>query len=444
MTAAFYDAWDKPEPVTEGNSGPVTHSHADGGDFTGYLNKVCDGVTHAVNGTRNHTLNGAAYTLGRIVEAGQLDEATVTDALEVSARAVGLDEAEIGPTIASGLTAGRRSPRALEPGIVVPEVTTIEVEPDETPGQAIRRLFPILDWEALWDDDSEEEWIVEPILPVRRLVALYSAPKVGKSLLMLELAVAVATGREVLGRTPDRPRRVLYVDFENDPRADVRERLQAMGCKPADLENLAYLSFPTLAALDSERGGLELMAVIGEYACEVVMIDTVSRAVKGEENENDTWLDFYRHTGLKLKQSEISLIRLDHSGKDETKGQRGGSAKVGDVDAVWRLSRVSDDVFSLDCEANRMPIHEKRLVVTRHTEPLLRHTVATNAVRTAGEAAVAQADEVLTQLGAEGRIKERDALDLVKGHVPHITRAAVRGALKLRQQRLGITILEAE
>src|SRR5699024_7633552 len=126
---------------------------------------------------------------------------------------------------------------------------------------------------------------------------------------------------------------------------DVRARLQAMGHGPGDLENLCYLSFPTMGGLDSETGSNELMAAVQGYDCEVVVIDTVSRSVTGDENENDTWLSFYRHTGLKLKQAGVSLIRLDHTGKDETKGQRGGSAKVGDVDAVWRMSRVTDDTY---------------------------------------------------------------------------------------------------
>jgi len=127
---------------------------------------------------------------------------------------------------------------------------------------SVKKLFPRIDWHALWADQDEEEWIVEPLLPARRLVALYSAPKVGKSLLMLELAVAIATGKPVLGTPIDRARKVLYVDFENDPKTDIRERLQAMGHKPDDLADLCYLSFPTLAALDSELGALELMAAI--------------------------------------------------------------------------------------------------------------------------------------------------------------------------------------
>ncbi len=258
-----------------------------------------------------------------------------------------------------------------------PAVPVAEPECDAAPpGEDVRAQFPRIDWEALWADDSVDEWIIEPILPARRLVAIYSAPKVGKSLLMLELAAAVATGRPVLGCTPDRPRRTLYVDFENDPKSDVRERLKAMGYGPADLDRLDYLSFPSLSALDGAQGGDELMRAVAAYGSEVVVIDTVSRAVSGKENENDTWLAFYRHTGLHLKRAGVALVRLDHAGKDEAKGQRGGSAKEGDVDAVWRLSEVvHGETYRLHCTHHRMPVAEPLLTLHRVRVPYLHHVV---------------------------------------------------------------------
>lgn len=318
-------------------------------------------------GTINNRLNDAAFVLSHFVPTfWSRGEATrfLLDALADTEYDGRTWRAET--TIDSGLNAkGWRA-----------ELTDEEPGPELSDDDAVRAAFPRLDWHALWADDSEEEWIIEPLLPARRLVALYSPPKVGKSLLMLELAVAVARGEQVLGTTPDRPRRVLYVDFENDPKGDVRARLRSMGYGPGDLENLSYLSFPTLAALDSPQGGKELMAVVAAYECELVVIDTVSRAIKGEENENDTWLAFYRHTGKALKAAGIALIRLDHTGKDETKGQRGGSAKSGDVDAVWRMSVVArDKTYRLDCEANRMPVLEKTLVIHRETSPRLLHRV---------------------------------------------------------------------
>ncbi len=313
-------------------------------------------------GTINNRLNDAAVAVGHFVPAFW----TYADAerwLMQDLRYTAYDgetwRAET--TIASGLTA--RTWRAE----LVEDTDAPEVPED------VRVAFPRLDWHALWADESQEEWIVEPLLPVRRLVALYSAPKVGKSLLMLELAVGIARGQQsLLGQAGHMTaRRVLYVDFENDPRGDIRERLRDMGHGPGDLDNLVYLSFPTLAALDSPAGGQQLMAVVDAYGCEVVVIDTVSRAIKGEENDNDTWLAFYRHTGKALKARGIALVRLDHTGKDASKGQRGGSAKSGDVDAVWRMTEVVPDrVYRLDCEANRMPVAEKTLTLHRERDPL--------------------------------------------------------------------------
>jgi hypothetical protein len=237
----------------------------------------------------------------------------------------------------------------------------------------VREHLPLLNWADLWADETQEEWIVEPLLAKRRLVALYSAPKVGKSLLMLELAAAMASGQPVLGNPATEPIRTLYIDFENDPRGDIRERLRSMDFGPDQLENLCYLSYPTLAKLDTAQGAEQLMAAVEEYDCQVVVIDTVSRSVQGDENENDTWLAFYRHTGLLMKQKEIAMIRLDHSGKDESKGQRGGSAKSGDVDAVWRMKKISDNGFRLTCEANRFQISEQVVDLERVEDPRLHH-----------------------------------------------------------------------
>lgn len=307
-------------------------------------------------------------------------------------------------------------------------------EPD--PAAAVRDAFPALDWHALWADDSEEEWIVEPILPARRLVALYSPPKVGKSLLLLEIAVAVAQGADVLGTSPDRPRRVLYVDFENDPKLDTRDRLKAMGHTPADLENLVVLSFPTMAALDTPAGGAELLAAVAAYECEVVAIDTVSRSIRGEENENDTWLNFYRHTGLALKQAQVSLIRLDHTGKDETKGQRGGSAKSGDVDAVWRMSKVTDTTFKLECEAARLPITEKTLVIHRETAPVLRHRVDAAGVMAVKRTKVDDLVEWLDANGLPDAASNREIRDLLAQRGRKVRKDISEEACRVRHGRI--------
>lgn len=251
-----------------------------------------------------------------------------------------------------------------------------EADIDPESGEVV---WPWLDWHELWTRPAEADWLLRPLVPARRAVALYSPPKLGKSLVMLELAVALSRGAAVFGMTPDRPVRVLYVDFENDPVGDIRDRLQKMDVGPDDLGNLRYLSFPTMGALDTAAGGAQLLAAAQSAEAELVVIDTVSRTIQGPENDNDTWIQFYRNTGRLLKESGIAYIRLDHTGKDVERGMRGGSAKSSDVDAVWRLERVSalgahPAEFLLACDSSRVKIPDADLgIALRRLDNPLRH-----------------------------------------------------------------------
>lgn len=67
-------------------------------------------------GTRNHSLNKAAFVLGQLVAGGELDLDVVVNALFDAALDLGLSEAESRRTIESGVDAGARSPRQRQPG----------------------------------------------------------------------------------------------------------------------------------------------------------------------------------------------------------------------------------------------------------------------------------------------------------------------------------------
>lgn len=70
-------------------------------------------VLTAKEGERNNTLNVAAFKLAGFVTAGMLTETEVRAALTGAARAIGLIDSEIGPTIDSGLAAGLQHPREV-------------------------------------------------------------------------------------------------------------------------------------------------------------------------------------------------------------------------------------------------------------------------------------------------------------------------------------------
>jgi hypothetical protein len=98
----------EPAPVSTGSvHGRITHPDR---YASAALAAEADRVARAPVGTRNDTLNRAAFGLGRLVGAGLLDPALVTDELAAAARWAGLGRAETMRTIRSGLAAGRRQP----------------------------------------------------------------------------------------------------------------------------------------------------------------------------------------------------------------------------------------------------------------------------------------------------------------------------------------------
>jgi hypothetical protein len=84
------------------------------------LARETENVATARPGTRNHTLNRAAYYLGQLIAAGQLTEDDVTTELTAAALTAELEPREIQRTIASGLAAGQRNPRTVRVRVQTP------------------------------------------------------------------------------------------------------------------------------------------------------------------------------------------------------------------------------------------------------------------------------------------------------------------------------------
>ena len=107
----------KPPPAEAGLSVPVTVPG--GAQGTAYamaaLRDEARLVATARPGTRNDTLNRAAFSLGQLVAAGLLPPLAVISALASAAERAGLPEDEVRRTVRSGMAAGARYPREMAP-----------------------------------------------------------------------------------------------------------------------------------------------------------------------------------------------------------------------------------------------------------------------------------------------------------------------------------------
>jgi hypothetical protein len=283
-----------------------------------------------------------------------------------------------------------------------------------------RSTLDVVDWPRFWSRDRSGAFLVEPLIPRGRQVGLYGPAKVGKSELAQYLAAGFASGTDLHGDATEAGI-VLYLDLEMTA-DDLEERLRDFGYGPdSDLSRLAYALHPPLPPLDTRAGGLALVAEVDAVGADLVVIDTLSKVVEGEENAADTYRRFAQHTGLLLRRRECSLLRLDHSGKDLTKGARGSSAKADDLDAVFRMSRGDAGIVRLDLTHQRIGWIEPVNLTRTEDATGIRYRVTQSQTWPEGTAATAA---ILDQLNAPITIGGNQAEQLLRDN-GHPTRRKV-------------------
>jgi hypothetical protein len=224
-------------------------------------------------------------------------------------------------------------------------------ETTETETEAYNPTPQLLNIEA-WDTIKDEpvEWIIDNVLPNKGFCALYGPPGSYKSFIALDIAEAVATGRQWMGNQVTNPGAVLYIAGEghggigarikackiNHQTQDGAEiyviRYQLNLRSSADDFNLLMESIDELI----ERTGIELR---------LVQIDTLARAFGGgQENDAADMGSFIHNCGRIQRKLRCALMVLHHSGKDATKGLRGHSSLLGAVDTQLELQKLVTDV----------------------------------------------------------------------------------------------------
>jgi hypothetical protein len=223
-----------------------------------------------------------------------------------------------------------------------------EVQPETEAFNPTPQLLNIEAWDTIKDEPVN--WIIENVLPEKGFAALYGPPGSYKSFIALDIAEAVATGRQWMGNQVTNPGAVLYIAGEghggigarikackiNHQTQDGAEiyviRYQLNLRSSADDFNLLMQSIDNLI----ERTGIELR---------LVQIDTLARAFGGgNENDSQDMGAFIHNAGRLQRKLGCALMVLHHSGKDATKGLRGHSSLLGAVDTQLELQKLEQEV----------------------------------------------------------------------------------------------------
>lgn len=185
------------------------------------------------------------------------------------------------------------------------------------------------------------EWRIRGVLPAHGLASVYGPSASGKSFLALDMAAAVASGREWFGYRV-KPVPVVYCALEGESgfRLRVAAWEQANGCTLPDGLRLVLQPFKLTEPQDVPDMAA---AVLSAGAGAVTILDTLNRAAPEADENSSADMGGILEAAKTLQRLTGGLVILvHHTGKDTTKGLRGHSSLFAALDAAVEVTRDGD------------------------------------------------------------------------------------------------------
>lgn len=207
-----------------------------------------------------------------------------------------------------------------------------------------------------------KHYIIDPFLPERGLMEIYSKTGVGKTTFALSLSMAAALGKPFLKWGVPKRWEVLYVDGEMSP-IDMQERASAAAqhfeADISEIDNFRIINrdvnngnLPDIGELNGQNDFDE-----AAQSADLIVLDNLSTLrFTGKENEADSW-SVMQNWLLQMRGRGKSVVILHHAGKDGS--SRGTSRRQDALDTVIKLERPyayqqsEGAVFEVHFEKNR-------------------------------------------------------------------------------------------
>jgi len=219
----------------------------------------------------------------------------------------------------------------------------------ESRGNARSRALPLTFFDDLSDSPSPKLWIIKNVMARNETSSWISPPGKGKSALLTDIAVHVAAGEDWRGHRVKQRTGAVCFALE---RADlVRRRLMAHKRRDG-LRALPIAVTGQMINLLDPRCIDTILATIREaeqrFACGVGLatFDTYAKGIAAgggdEDKARDQNIVQANLRRLFDRGCHIHIAGVGHTGKDESRGERGSNARLADVDVQVQIA--GDDI----------------------------------------------------------------------------------------------------
>ena len=213
-------------------------------------------------------------------------------------------------------------------------------------------LPDIQDFSETLDDMPElNEELIKEVLRVGHKLLISGGSKTGKSMLLIQLALAVASG-DVWLDMPCKQGKILYVNLEIDPASfakRVQEAMEIRGISKKDIGNRLHvwnLRGKTMG-LDRLVDKLNLRCKREGYTA--VIIDPIYKVMMGDENKAGDMAHFCNQFDRIAEEMKCSVIYAHHFAKGEQKDKAsidrasGSGVFARDPDAILTVTSIESD-----------------------------------------------------------------------------------------------------
>jgi hypothetical protein len=198
--------------------------------------------------------------------------------------------------------------------------------------------FPVLSANEI-SSQRPTDWLIKGVLPAADIITIYGASGSGKSFVVLDLAVAIATGTPWRG-CKARKGRVVIIAAEGA--GGYGKRIKALaqhrGIPLADLDIGVIVVPPNLM----EEGDVTELAASIKAVGDVsfVVVDTFAQVTPGaNENTGEDMGRALANVRVLSDVTDATVGLVHHSGKDASKGARGWSGIKAAMDAEIEITR---------------------------------------------------------------------------------------------------------
>jgi len=211
--------------------------------------------------------------------------------------------------------------------------------------------------EFLKRDLPKRQVLIEPILGLEEMTMIHGRPKIGKSLLSLQIARSLITGEAWLGFTThkiDRPILIIQVELSMSL---MQERAQNFFGDIADLKvidsNMMILDKVIIPFqsrnifLDDPAGQDQVLCFIEDFNPALVILDPYSKFFSDEEMALKNPRPFFDFWQEQIEAHRLSLLFIHHDAKFQ-EGKLGGQKALGttsinaSTDGNWNVERILD------------------------------------------------------------------------------------------------------